>query len=153
LAKHDPFKVMVQAPGRALRLPATKLIEASDRLPMFRTVLLRFIPTFMVQAASTILTNSSYLLEERLARWILMTQDRLETNSLPLTHEFLALMLAVRRAGVTETIHRLEERQLIRASRGTIQVLDRKGLEALAGGSYGQAEREHQRLISAAPRP
>jgi CRP-like cAMP-binding protein len=146
MAKHDPFRVIVQAPGRALRLPAAKLIEASV-MPAFRAVLLRFIHIFMVQTASTILANSSYLVEERLARWILMTHDRLDVASFPMTHEFMALMLAVRRAGVTEAIHRLEGRNLIRASRGNMQVLDRAGLEVLANGSYGQAEREHRRLI------
>jgi CRP-like cAMP-binding protein len=101
----------------------------------------------MVQTASTILANSSYLLEERLARWILMTQDRLAATTFPMTHQFMSLMLAVRRASVTDTISRLEGRHLIRASRGIIHVVDRAGLEALANGSYGQAEREHKRLI------
>jgi CRP-like cAMP-binding protein len=94
MAKHDPFRVIVQAPGRALRLPAAKLIEASV-MPEFRAVLLRFIHVLMVQAASTILANSSYLVEERLARWILMTHDRLEAVSFPMTHEFMSLMPAV----------------------------------------------------------
>jgi CRP-like cAMP-binding protein len=151
MAKHDPFRVIVQAPGRALRLPAAKLIEASV-MPEFRSVLLRFVHTLMVQAASTILANSSYLVEERLARWILMTYDRLDAASFPMTHEFMSLMLAVRRAGVTEAIHRLEGRQLIHASRGQIQVLNRAGLEALANGCYGQAEREYHRLIVPAAR-
>ena len=117
-------------------------------MPGLRTVLLRFVHVFMVQAASTILANSSYLIEERLARWIMMTHDRLHVPSFPMTHEFMALMLAVRRAGVTEAIHKLEGQHLIRASRGQMQVLDRSGLEALANGSYGQAEREHRRLIA-----
>jgi CRP-like cAMP-binding protein len=146
MAKSDPFRVIVQAPGRALRLPAAKLIEASI-MPTIRAVLLRFIHIFMVQTASTILANSSYLVEERLARWILMTHDRLEAVSFPMTHEFMALMLAVWRAGVTEAVHKLEARELVHASRGHMQVLNRAGLEALANSSYGQAEREHRRLI------
>jgi CRP-like cAMP-binding protein len=146
LAGHAPLRVMVQGSGQALRLPAAKLIEASV-MPEVRAVLLRFVHTFMVQAASTILANTSYLLEERLARWILMTQDRHGTVSFPMTHEFMSLMLAVRRAGVTETVHKLEGKHLIRATRGHVHVLHREGLEALAGGAYGQAEREHRRLI------
>lgn len=146
MAGHDPFRMIVQVPGRALRLPAARLFEASG-MPGFRTVLLQFVHTFMVQAASTILANSSYLVEERLARWILMSHDRVDSVSFPMTHEFMALMLAVRRAGVTEAVHRLEGRRLIRMSRGQIQVLDRTGLEDLANGCYGQAEREHRRLI------
>jgi CRP-like cAMP-binding protein len=151
-AEHDPFRVIAQAPGRALRLPAARLIEASLG-PDVRTVLLRFIHTFMVQAASTILANSSYLVEERLARWILMTQDRLATAIFPMTHDFMALMLAVRRAGVTEAVHRLEGRHLVKATRGQMHVLDRQGLEALASGCYGQAEHEHRRLFGPVGRP
>lgn len=146
MAGQAPQRVIVQGPGRALRLPAEILLDASA-LPMFRTVLLRFIHTLMIQAGSTLLANSACTVEERLARWLLMSHDRMETASLPVTHELLAMMLAVRRAGVTEAIHRLESRGLVRASRGQIQVLDRGGMEALASGCYGQAEREYRRLI------
>jgi CRP-like cAMP-binding protein len=146
MAEHDPFRVIVQAPGCALRMPAQKLVEASV-LPAFRTVLLRYVQTLLVQAASNILAHASYLVEERLARWILMTEDRAGSAHFPLTHEFMAVMLGVRRAGVTDAVHRLETRQLIHATRGQMQVLNRSGLEALADGSYGQAEREHRRLI------
>ena len=152
MAKQDPFLVIAQAPGRALRLPAARLLDASGNMLMFRAVLLRFIHVFMVQTASTILANSSYLIEERLARWILMSQDRVDAVSFPMTHEFMSLMLGVRRAGVTEAVHRLESRNLVRATRGNMQVLDRPGLEALADGAYGQAEREHRRLIVPAAR-
>ena len=107
MAKQDPFLIIAQAPGRALRLPAARLLDASGNLLMFRAVLLRFIHVFMVQTASTILANSSYLIEERLARWILMSQDRIDAVSFPMTHEFMSLMLGVRRAGVTEAVHRL----------------------------------------------
>ena len=146
MAGHDPFRMIVQAPGRALRMPAPKFMAACA-MPEFRAVLLRFVHIFMVQTASTVLANSSFLLEERLARWILMAHDRIDSVSFPITHEFMALMLGVRRAGVTETVHRLEGRHLIHMSRGVVQVLDRAGLEVLANGSYGQAEREFQRLI------
>ena len=151
MAGHDPFRIVVQAPGRALRLPAAKLLDAAV-MPDLRTVLLRFVHTQMVQAGSTIVANASYVVEERLARWVLMAQDRLDSVSFPMTHEFMALMLAVRRAGVTDAVHKLEGRHLVKMARGQMQVLDRPGLEALAGGSYGQAEREHRRLIVPAER-
>lgn len=147
LAKQAPLRVIVQGPGQALRLPAARFLEASA-MPAFRGVLLRFIHTFMVQASSTILAHSAYLVEQRLARWILMSHDRMDAACFPVTHELLGLMLAVRRSGVTETIHKLESRGLIRASRGQLQVLDRAGLEDLANGCYGQAEREYRRLFS-----
>jgi CRP-like cAMP-binding protein len=146
LAKQAPLRVVVQGPGRALRLPAAKLLEASA-MTEFRSVLLRFLHTFMVQVSSTILAHSAYLVEQRLARSILMSHDRMDTASFPVTHELMGLMLAVRRSGVTEAIHKLEDRGLIRASRGQMQVLNRAGLEDLADGCYGQAEREYRRLF------
>jgi CRP-like cAMP-binding protein len=82
-----------------------------------------------------------------LARWILMAHDRLDGDSLPLTHEFLSLMLGVRRAGVTEALHALVTEKLIRSARSEIVVLDRKGLERRAGESYGGPEAELRRLL------
>ena len=86
-------------------------------------------------------------LDHRLARWILMADDRVDGNSLPLTHEFLSLMLGVRRAGVTEALHALESKGLIRSSRGAIVVRNRKGIERSAGGTYGVPEKELRRLV------
>jgi CRP-like cAMP-binding protein len=123
------------------------LLTASNAVPEFQAVLLRFIHTFTVQLASTVLANSAYLVEQRLARWILMSHDRMETASFPMTHEFMATMLGVRRAGVTDAIHSLEARGVIRARRGNVQVLNRIGLQDLASDSYGHAEREYKRLI------
>ncbi len=78
-----------------------------------------------------------------------MSQDRLESDDLPLTHEFLSLMLGVRRSGVTNEIHVLEGAHLIKATRGRIHILDRSGLEEIAAGCYGIPEEEYERLISA----
>jgi CRP-like cAMP-binding protein len=94
------------------------------------------------------IANARAKLEERLARWLLMAHDRLSADVLPLTHEFLALMLGVRRAGVTETLHILTERGLIKAARGQVVVLNRKGLEQSAGASYGVPEAEYRRLVN-----
>ena len=82
-----------------------------------------------------------------LARWLLMCHDRLQDNNLPLTHEFLALMLGVRRSGVTNEIHVIEGVHAIKATRGNIKILDRAKLEDMAGGSYGIPEREYERHI------
>jgi CRP-like cAMP-binding protein len=153
LAGHDPFRIVVEAPGRALRLPASKLIEASDSMPMFRAVLLRFLHTFMVQTASTILTNSSYVLDERLARWLLMCHDRLDATEFALNWRFLSLMLAARRTKIVEALDRLIARNLLRLEGDKVQLLNRSELQAFANNSYGQAEREHRRLIGPAPRP
>jgi CRP-like cAMP-binding protein len=146
-AEANPFRVITQAQGRSLRISSEALLEATESLPGFRVLLLRYIHTMMIQLSSTILANSSYTIPERLARWILMTHDRVGSNTFPMTHEFMSLMLAVRRPGVTEAVNALEGMHLIRATRGNIQVLDRAGLESMADGIYGQAEQEHRRLI------
>ncbi|MFN4142325.1 Crp/Fnr family transcriptional regulator [Aestuariivirga sp.] len=150
LSDRSPFLLISQASGRALRLPAPQFRHACETMPPFRSAVLRFAHTFMVQMASTVLANSSYTIEERLARWILMCHDRLDVFSFSMTHDFMALMLAVRRPSVTEAVHALESRHLVRATRGNMQVLDRHGLEALAGASYGHAEDEYRRLIAPA---
>ena len=79
-------------------------------------------------------------LEERLARWLLMANDRLDGDEIPLTHEFLSLILGVRRAGVTVALHYLEQRGVIQMSRGQIVILDRDGLKASANGTYHEPE-------------
>ena len=95
---------------------------------------------FMNQTANTALSNGTATLEERLARWLLMANDRLEGNEVPLTHEFLSLMLGVRRAGVTVALNYLEQRGIIQLARGDIIILDREGLTASANGNYHQPE-------------
>ena len=110
-------------------------------------LLLKYIQTFMVQTAHTAIANAHAKLPERLSRWILMAQDRVGGDDLALTHEFLALMLGVRRPGVTETLQVLSRKRLIKTGRGRILVLDRKGLERSAGGYYGVPEQEYRRLI------
>jgi CRP-like cAMP-binding protein len=101
----------------------------------------------VIPTAQTAICNARSTLDKRLARWILMAHDRLGVDTLPLTHDFLSLMLAVRRPGVTEALHALESRGLIRAARGNITVRDRKGLEKSAAESYGIPEAEYRRLL------
>jgi CRP-like cAMP-binding protein len=101
----------------------------------------------MIQTAHTALANGRAKLEERLARWLLMAQDRLTTDAVPLTHEFLAVMLGVRRAGVTVAIHSFERRGLVTTRRGQLTVVNRAGIEQIAGSFYGLPEVELQRLM------
>jgi CRP-like cAMP-binding protein len=96
----------------------------------------------MNQTASTALSNGTATIEERLARWLLMANDRLRGDEVPLTHEFLSLMLGVRRAGVTVALHYLEHRALIRLARKQIVITDRKGLEAAVNGTYHKPEKQ-----------
>jgi DNA-binding FadR family transcriptional regulator len=101
------------------------------------TSLLRYAHAFTVQTSQTALVNGRAKLEARRARWLLMAHDSFDQNDFPFTRQFIAMMLGVRRAGVTEALHILEGRDLIKARRGEITVVNRKGLEALSDRSYG----------------
>ena len=143
----SPHLSYVQAAGQGLRASADDIREAMRASGSLRENFLRFGQAFMTQTAHTAVANGRATIEERLARWILMAQDRVDGNDLMLTHEFLALMLNVRRAGVTEALNVLSKKGLISANRGQIRVLDRPRLEAAANGFYGIPEAEYQRLI------
>jgi CRP-like cAMP-binding protein len=93
------------------------------------------------------MANGRSKVEERLARWLVMAHDRLDGDELPLTHEFLAIMLGVRRPGVTVALNLLEKDGLIDANRGVISIIDRKGLEEKSNGAYGVPEAEFRRLF------
>ena len=101
----------------------------------------------MVQTAHTAIANARGRIDQRLARWILMAHDRTGDNTLPLSHEFLSLMLGVRRAGVTEALQSLKRQKLIENSRNQIVIRNRKGIERMAGAAYGTPEKEYRRLI------
>jgi CRP-like cAMP-binding protein len=114
-----------------------------------RTHFLRYANTFAIQIAHTAAANGRANLEQRLARLILMSRDRLRDDDVPLTHEFMATMLGVRRAGVTETVGALMRRRFIRQERrGALVIVDRKGPEKIAGRFYGVPEREYARLMT-----
>src|SRR4051795_13154921 len=147
---HSPYGYMVQAEGEALRIPAQDLRTAMRHSPPLHAGFLRYAHALMVQTAQTAYANAGFTIEARLARWVLMTDDRLEREDLPLTHDFLAIMLGVRRPGVTLAMQALESNGLIRASYGSITVLDRAGLEALAKDAYGLAEAEYARVMGQA---
>ena len=143
----SPHATYIQAPGTGKCIPATELRKATQTSLSLRNSLLKFVQAFGVQTTHTAVSNAQSRLDVRLARWLLMAHDRIGDDTLPLTHEFLSLMLGVRRAGVTETLHVLRERGLISYGRGQIAVKDRKGLERAAGEAYGVPEAEYRRLI------
>lgn len=146
-AERTPHTAMVQAEGRVLRIAAAELRAAIEASAVLRGVLGRYVQSLIVQVGQTVYANTDYTIEARLARWILMTQDRLRRDELPLTHDFMATMLGVRRPGVTTALHLLEGARLIQARRGRITVLDRERLIEFAGDSYGPAEAEYERLL------
>ena len=143
--------------GEALRLPAGAVKAACLGDPVFFRILLRFAQTVAVQMSSTIASLRSDDVETRLARWLVMLHDRRSGDDLPMTHERLAELLGVRRASVTDTLHKLEGDRLVRGTRGHIAILDRAGLERAAGRTYGPAERVYDELMgldsSASPAP
>jgi len=146
-ADQTPNHTFMQVAGSGLRVPADHLVGLLRSDEALRTHLLRFVQTYQIQLAHSALANGRYTIPHRLARWLLMCHDRLRTDDMRLTHEFLALMLGVRRSGVTNEIHVLEGEHAIRATRATIRVLDREKLVAMAAGCYGVPEREYERLI------
>jgi CRP-like cAMP-binding protein len=146
-AQHSTY---MQIPGSGHRIGADKLRAAIAESESLRALLLKSANGFMIQTAQTALANGRAKLEERLARWLLMAHDRMTTNAVPLTHEFLAVMLGVRRAGVTVAIHTFEQRGFITTRRGELTVVSRAGLEQVAGSFYGTPEVELERLLSAA---
>src|SRR5215204_2053481 len=148
--ERSPHGYMVQAAGEALRITAQDLRTALRHSPSLQAGLLRYAHTLMVQTAETAYANAGFTIEARLARWILMTDDRLNHDELPLTHDFLSMMLGVRRPGVTIAVQNLEGNRLIRAKRGHITVLDRTGLEGVADSAYGASEAEYARVMAAA---
>ncbi len=151
LGNHQsPSATFIQAPGSALSIDSDALRAALDKSETMRRLLLRFAQIFLIQTAQTAVANARLTLEGRLARWLLMTQDRLDQNNLPMTHEFLSVMLGVRRAGVTEALHGLEGKRAIKAMRGEIVILDRRIIEKRAGAFYGLPEAEYERLIGVA---
>ncbi|WP_313903138.1 Crp/Fnr family transcriptional regulator [Rhizobium leguminosarum] len=145
-AMQTPHKTFMQVGGPARRIAVAPLLRAIDESESLRKLLLRYVHVFQLQVGQTAYANARYNVEERLARWILMSADRLG-SPLSLTHDFLSLMLGVRRPSVTDATHILEGERLIKASRGTIEIIDRAGLAKRSNGCYGVSEAEYERLI------
>ena len=143
----SPHEIFIQMAGQGWRLPAARLQEAMEMSSTLRNQLLLHLYILQVQMSFTALANGRYRLQERLARWIVMAQDRCDGDKIALTHEFLALMLGVRRPGVTAALNLFEEERLVRVHRGGLTVLDRKKLEEAANGCYGMPEAEYARLF------
>jgi CRP-like cAMP-binding protein len=143
----SPHSTYIQVAGAAQRIEAGELRKAMSASASLHSLLLKYVQVFMVQTAHTAIANARAQIDQRLARWILMAHDRTRDNNLPLTHEFLSLMLGVRRAGVTEALQSLKRRKLIDTGRNQIRMINRKGIERLAGKAYGAPEKEYRRLI------
>lgn len=134
--------------GKALSIGRTELERACAESPTLNKFLLGYVQCFIGQMGRTITSNLRDPLDRRLARWLLMNHDRLAGDRIPLTHDQLGVMLGVRRASVTDTLHVLEGAALIRLTRGVIEITNRAGLQAYAGEAYGFAEAEYASRIA-----
>ena len=142
-----PHEVFVQIAGEGLRIDVKSLVRLCDERPSLHNLLLRWVHVLALQTSQTALSNGGFNVEARLARWLLMCQDRLGGDEIGLTHEFLGVMLAVRRSSVTLATQVIEGTGIIKAERGLITIRNRPALEDLAGTSYGVPEREYERII------
>lgn len=142
-----PLEAVVQLPGNSLRMRAGVLKREFKRCGQLQDLLLRYTQAFITQVAQTAACNRAHPMEGRLARWLLMCQDRSPSQELKLTHEFIATMLGARRAGVTEAAGLLKQMGLISYHRGQITINDRQGLEAFSCECYPLVKKEFDRLI------
>lgn len=142
--QHEAFAVIA---GDTIEVAADELLTALDDDPGLRALLLCYVHNYMLQLTQNTIANLGHSVERRLARWLTMFHDRCPGDELRLTHETLAMLLNVRRASVTDSLHILEGERLVRCSRGLITVRDRAGLQAAAGYSYGYAESDYNSAI------
>ena len=146
-----PFTAFVQVPGAALRMDAEAFSQAVRTIGQdFQTMLARYTQVWCNQLGWHALCNRLHPIDQRCARWLLLTHDRVGRADFPLTQEFLAVMLGVRRSSVTEVAGRLQRAGLIRAQRGTILILDRPGLEKASCACYHEVTQEAERLLGPA---
>src|ERR1700677_737971 len=135
-----------QVAGGGFEIKADILWDAMKQSWPLADLLLKFAYAFLIQVTHSALAHARFTTEQRLARWLLMEQARVDDDEIPLTHEFLAMMLGTRRASVTDALHVLEECGTIESMRGRICVRDRSGLEKAAGDCYGLPESELARV-------
>ena len=145
--QQSPMNVYMQVPGCGLRMKASTLSAELNRNTRLRTALLHYAHAFFNQVAQSAACAHLHSLEQRCCRWLLMTHDRMPTDEFQLTHEFLAMMLGVRRAGVTVALGALQKKGLINHGRAHIAILDRVGLEHLSCECYQVTKAEFDRLL------
>ncbi|MBD3812035.1 MAG: Crp/Fnr family transcriptional regulator [Betaproteobacteria bacterium] len=147
-----PSRAVVQSAGHGYRLKAERLKQEFNRAGPVLRLLLRYTQALITQMTQTAVCNRHHSIEQQLCRWLLLSLDRLSSDSLTMTQELIANMLGVRREGVTEAAGNLQRAGLIRYSRGRIEVLDRVGLEKTVCECYAVVKKEYDRLLADIPR-
>jgi CRP-like cAMP-binding protein len=135
-ASVSPHRCIVQVAGYALRIGADDLVDLVEDFPELRSVLLAYVHTALIHSSQLVACNASHSLRERLARWLLIASDRLQSSDIAMTHDVLSRAIAVRRAGITTEMGRMEQAGLIRRHRGSVSVIDRSGLENASCSCY-----------------
>jgi CRP-like cAMP-binding protein len=143
----SPVHAVVQGAGIALRMASAAFRRELDRSEALQREIDRYVYIHLTQLAQTAACTRFHVVEARLARWLLMTQDRAHSGTFHVTHEFLAFMLGVRRVGVTKAAKALQTQRLIRYKRGDITVLDRRGLEAASCPCYRADRQTYERIL------
>jgi CRP-like cAMP-binding protein len=144
----SPHEAVVQIPDGAMRLPVRVLLDEFKRAGALHNLLLRYMQGLLLQTSQIAACNRLHSISERLARWLLMSNDRCVCDDLPFTQEFLSLMLGVRRAGVTEAALVLQTEECISYKRGHIQIIDRQALEDYSCDCYAVIKEEFDLLIA-----
>ena len=142
-----PMQTLVQVPGEAYAARASAVKAVFDRGGAFQKLVYRYVHTLFIVASQTAACNRLHRIDARLCRWLLMSADGVGSEDLRLTQEFLAVMLGVRRAGVSEAISEMETQGLVRHSRARIEILERRRLERAACECYHAVRSEYQRLL------
>lgn len=140
-------EIIMQVAGAGHRVPTNVFEQLLTETDGAKSILDNFAHALGTQVSFTALSNAIHPVDERLARWLLMVHDRSDGDEMALTHEFLSVMLAVRRPTVTTSLHVLEGNGFIRAERGYITIRDRRALEEFARDAYGKPEEEYRRLL------
>ena len=145
--KFSLLRALVQGAGTALRMNADQFLQIYEKSAILQQKLKAYAYVRMTQLSQTAGCNRFHVVEARLARWILMTQDCAHSNEFHITHEFLSYMLGVRRAGITESAGILQKKKLVSYSMGHLKILDSSGLEATACGCYQASKETYKKVL------
>jgi len=145
--ENPPFRRVVQVGGQALRIAVHDLLAAMDELETLRGLLLRYAQFVLCQSSQWGACNAHHSLKQRMGRWLLAASDALESDYLPVTHQLLARLLGVRRAGVSECLNAMEARRIIRNTRSLIQITEPEALRAVSCDCHRLIQRDYRRLF------